>query len=246
MIAVVGTRRPTRYGVKVTEDFTKAFAQNSLTVVSGFARGLDSVSHRVCVSLSKPTVAVFACGLDVCYPAENKSLYSEILNSGGLLVSEYKIGVKPLQFHFPERNRIITGLSDGVFLAEASLKSGSLISARLAVEQGKELFVVPGNINSEASEGTNALIKEMQGAVVTSPEDVLERMGISPFKEETDTVQLSVTAQLVVNALYEGELHFEEILEAVKVSASELSAVLTELEIMGVVQKLNGNYYALA
>ena len=133
-----------------------------------------------------------------------------------------------------------------MFLAEASLKSGSLISARLAVEQGKELFVVPGNINSEASEGTNALIKEMQGAVVTSPEDVLERMGISTAETQKDTVQLSVTAQLVVNALYEGEMHFEEILEAVKVSASELSAVLTELEILGVVQKLNGNYYALA
>ena len=131
-------------------------------------------------------------------------------------------------------------------MAEASLKSGSLISARLAVEQGKELFVVPGNINSEASEGTNALIKEMQGAVVTSPDDVLERMGISAAETQKDTVQLSVTAQLVVNALYEGELHFEEILEAVKVSASELSAVMTELEIMGVVQKLNGNYYALA
>ena len=177
-IAVVGTRKPTRYGIKVTEDFVREFALNGLTVVSGMARGLDTVAHKTCIELEKPTIAVFGSGVEVCYPAENRWLYDAILKSGGLLVSEYKPDVKPLQFHFPERNRIICGLSKGVFIAEASLKSGSIISARLAVEQGKELFVVPGNVNSEASMGTNALIKEMQGAITLSPSDVLETLNV--------------------------------------------------------------------
>lgn len=247
MIAVVGTRKPTRYGIKVTEDFVKEFAINGLTVVSGMARGLDTVAHKTCVELSKPTVAVFGCGVDVCYPAENRGVYDSILNSGGLIVSEYRPDVKPLQFHFPERNRIICGLSKGVFIAEASLKSGSIISARYAVEQGKELFVVPGNINSEASMGTNALIKEMQGAIALSPSDVLEALNVGTSKTpERETVQLGFVAQKVVELLYEGELHFEEILSKAEVTASELSSVLTELEIMGIIVRLAGNYYALA
>ncbi|MGN1096421.1 MAG: DNA-processing protein DprA [Christensenellales bacterium] len=246
-IAVVGTRKPTRYGIKVTEDFVREFALNGLTVVSGMARGLDTVAHKTCIELEKPTIAVFGSGVEVCYPAENRWLYDAILKSGGLLVSEYKPDVKPLQFHFPERNRIICGLSNGVFIAEASLKSGSIISARLAVEQGKELFVVPGNVNSEASMGTNALIKEMQGAITLSPSDVLETLNVKIAKPiERETVQLSFYAQKAVEALYEGELHFEELLSKVDVSASELTSLLTELEIMGIVVRLAGNYYALA
>lgn len=248
IIAVVGTRKPTRYGVKVTEDFAREFALSGLTIVSGMARGLDTVAHKVCIELNKPTIAVFGCGLDVCYPAENKGVYDAILKSGGLLVSEYKPDVRPLSYHFPERNRIICGLAKGVFLAEASLKSGSIISARLAIEQGKELFIVPGNINSEASLGTNALLKEMQGAMVLSPSDVLSALGINKEKQskDKDTVQLSFVAQNIVELLYEGELHFEEILSKTDVGASELASVLTELEIMGVIVRLAGNYYALA
>ena len=133
-------------------------------------------------------------------------------------------------------------------MAEASLKSGSIISARLAIEQGKELFIVPGNINSEASLGTNALLKEMQGAMVLSPSDVLSALGINKEKQskDKDTVQLSFVAQNIVELLYEGELHFEEILSKTEVGASELASVLTELEIMGVIVRLAGNYYALA
>jgi DNA processing protein len=244
-IAVVGTRRPTRYGLKVAEDFTRAFVRAGLVVVSGFARGLDSAAHRVCVEEEKPTVAVFGCGLNVCYPAENRELMKLILSTGGLLVSEYALDVKPDAYHFPERNRIISGLCEGVFLAEASEKSGSLITVGFAAEQGRDVYIVPGNINSPASAGSNRLLREGANFVIT-PDDVLSAMGIYPKKkEEKAVVELNLIEQQIVEALYAGELHFEELMEIADCSASELSAILTNLEICGILEKTSGNYYIL-
>lgn len=245
-IAVVGTRTPTRYGQKVCDSFTRDFARAGLTVVSGFARGVDSIAHKACVMTDSPTIAVFACGLDVCYPAEHKGLLESILSSGGLLVSEYPLGTKPLQYHFPERNRIISGLSRGVFLPEATLKSGSLITARLAVEQGKELFIVPGNINSPESEGTNKLLQEMPHALVIDSEDVLSRLNVKAVSVDAEVVELNISETLVVDALHDKELHFEELLEITALSAGELSTLLMNLEINGIIEHTGGNFYCLA
>lgn len=245
-ISVVGTRTPTRYGQKVTDSFTRDFARAGLTIVSGFARGIDSIAHKACVEAESPTIAVFACGLDTCYPAEHKGLYDGILNAGGLVVTEYPLGTKPLQYHFPERNRIISGLSRGVFLPEATVKSGSLITARLALEQGTELFVVPGNINSPESEGTNKLLQEMPHALVISSEDVLSRLGVRAVSVDTEVVELNICETLVVEALHDKELHFEELLELTSLGAGELSTLLMNLEINGIIEQTGGNYYSLA
>ncbi len=246
IIAVVGTRTPTRYGVKIAEEFTKEFANAGLTVVSGFARGIDSIAHRACIVSGNPTIAVFGCGLDICYPAEHKSLLDSVIECGGLIVSEYALGTKPLQYHFPERNRIISGLSRAVFLAEAAKKSGSLITIRLAIEQGKDIFVVPGNIYAAESEGANLLLREMPHALVISPDDVLDAMHIVREVQVTDTVELTIAENQVLEALHDGELHFEELLEKTGLNVSDLTNALFNLDINGLVQNTGGNYYSLA
>lgn len=245
-IGVVGTRTPTRYGQKVCDSFSREFARSGLTIVSGFARGVDSIAHKAAVESDAPTIAVFACGLDTCYPSEHRGLYDAIIGHNGLIVSEYPLGVKPLQYHFPERNRIISGLSEGVFLPEATLKSGSLITARLAIEQGKELFVVPGNINSPESEGTNKLLQEMPHSLVLEAEDVFSRLGVKQVKRETEVVELNMAETMIVDALHDKELHFEELLEISGLAAGELNTILMSLELNGIIEETGGNHYALA
>ncbi len=245
-ITVVGTRTPTRYGAKICDSFVRDFVRAGLTVVSGFARGVDGIAHKVCVDSEAPTIAVFACGLDVCYPAEHKGLMEGILSTGGLIVSEYSLGTKPLQYHFPERNRIVSGLSIGVFLPEATIKSGSLITARLAIEQGKEIFVVPGNINSPESEGCNALLQEIPHAFTIASEYVLDTLGIKICAKEKSVVELSIAETLVTEALHDKELHFEELLDATGMAVNELSTLLMNLELNGIIEQTSGNYYSLA
>jgi len=245
-VAVVGTRRPTRYGVKVAKDFTREFALSGLTVVSGMARGIDTIAHQTALEAEAPTIAVMGCGLDICYPAENRAL-KERIEKEGLAVSEYPLSERAQAFHFPERNRIISGLSLGVFIPEATLRSGSLITARLAVEQGRELFLVPGNINSPASEGCNEFLKEMPAALTTTPEDVLRCLGIEKKAKEENrkAVQIDAFETIIVELLHGGELHFEELLEKTNLAPSELTVYLMNLELNGVVEKLAGNFYAL-
>jgi len=245
-LAIVGTRRPTRYGAKLADEFARAFANAGITVVSGFARGVDSVAHRAAVECGAPTVAVLGCGVDVCYPAENRELYSSVLATGGLFVSEYAPGTPPLPYHFPERNRIISGLSRGVLLTEAAEKSGSLITANTAVEQGRDLFVVPGNVYSPESRGTNELLRSMPHALTLSPEDVFAHYRIRPEGEkEEEQVQFDITETLVLDSLHDGEKHFEELLADTGLGAAELSTVLVNLELAGALVDTGGNHYAL-
>ena len=245
-IAVVGTRKPTRYGLKLTDSFVREFARAGLTVVSGFARGIDGAAHKACVESGAPTIAVFACGVDVCYPAEHRWLYDAVLKGGGLIVSEYPLGTRPAQYRFPERNRIISGISKGVLLTEAAEKSGSLITVNCAVEQGKDVFVVPGNVYSQESAGCNAFLKEMPHAFTVSPDDVLEYYRLSPSRSgEEREENFGIAETAVLEALHGGELHFEEILEASGLTAAELSNVLVNLELAGAVEQTGGNYYSL-
>ena len=245
-ISVVGTRRPTRYGAKVAEEFSREFAKARLCIVSGFARGVDAIAHKACVENGSETVAVFASGLDVVYPAEHRGLMDSVLANGGALVSEYPMGTKPLQYHFPERNRIVSGLSEAVFLPQAATKSGSLITIRLAIEQGKDVYVVPSNIYDEESAGNNQLLREMPHALVISPEDVLDAMHISREVVEKKTIELDFTQNQILEALKDEEKHVEDLIELTGLNVSELTSVLFDLEIEGLIVKTAGNYYALA
>lgn len=243
-MAVVGTRTITRYGKDVTTQFVRAFAYEGLCVVSGGARGVDSLAHKTALECGGKTVAVLGCGVDIAYPPENKELLNEIAQNG-LVVSEYPPGTPPNQFRFPERNRLIAAFSSGVLVTEAGLKSGSLITADLAIEQGKELYVVPGSVFSKQSEGCNAKIKECQAAAVTVPEDIL---GAVARKDDNELgVQLSLEQSRIVEILSKEEsMHFSELLESSGLSTGELSALLSEMEIYGMVNKLGGNYYQVA
>ena len=176
--AIVGSRKATQYGKKIAMQISKELAENDLNVVSGLAIGIDSYAHLGCLQIKDAgkTIAVLGSGLDVIYPKENRKLAEQIINSGGCIISEYPIGSKIEKNNFPQRNRIISGLSEGILVVEASQKSGALITAEFGAEQGKEVFAVPGDINKEQSEGCNLLIKD--GAnVVTSSQDIIDIIG---------------------------------------------------------------------
>lgn len=172
-IAIVGSREYSDYGKIVAENFAYKLSKENITIVSGGARGIDSFSHWGAIKAGEKTIAVLGNGLNYIYPPENKQLQENIIKNNGLLVSEYIIGTKPSKYTFPKRNRIISGISDGVLIIEAKQKSGALITADFALEQGKNIYAIPGNINKINSIGTNELIK--QGAkIVTNIKDILE------------------------------------------------------------------------
>ena len=172
-VAIIGCRECTDYGRNITKKLAYDIAKNKITIISGLAKGIDAVAHKGAILAEEKTIAVLGNGLDTVYPTENIGLAKEILQKGGAIISEYPLGEKPQKQNFPERNRIVSGISKGVVVVEAKEKSGTLITVDFALEQGRDVFVVPGNIDSEESTGTNRLIK--QGAkVVTSYEDIVE------------------------------------------------------------------------
>lgn len=174
-IAIVGCREATDYGKKAAIYFSNNLAKEEITIISGLAKGIDSFAHIGALQAKGKTIAVIGSGLDNIYPKENERLVQDIIKSGGAIISEYPIGTKPEKEHFPARNRIISGLSNGVLIVEAKEKSGALITSDFAMEQGKDVFVVPGNINSLNSVGTNNLIKD--GAILVNRyTDIIENM----------------------------------------------------------------------
>ena len=171
-IAIIGCRNCTNYGAKNSYEFAYKLAKKGITVISGFARGIDTYAHLGAIRAKGKTIAVLGCGLDVIYPKENDRLYREILINGGAIITEYPLGTEPQKHHFPTRNRIISGLSDGVLVIEAKKRSGTMITVKHALDQGKDIYAIPGNITSDNSYGTNELIKE--GAIpVTNIEDIV-------------------------------------------------------------------------
>ncbi len=244
LLAIVGARKVSAYGKNIMLNFAPAFIKSGLIIVSGLARGVDSIGHKISLDNGAPTVAVVANGLDICYPPENSQLQSKIAQTG-VVVSEYPMGSKPLQYHFPERNRIISGLSKATFIPEAGEKSGSLITADYAIEQGKDLFVVPGSIFSAQSAGCNKKIKELQAIITLSPDDVVESLGRTVKRQSQTAVQLDMDLQSIINLLNDGGLHFDEILQKVDIDIATLSSALSQLEILGMIRKLQGNYYEI-
>lgn len=246
-IAIVGTRRPTPYGKEVTQYFSGELAGLGISIVSGFARGVDTIAHRSCLERGGHTVAVLGSGLDYIYPPENRPLFDAIISSEGAIVSEFPLGTRPRRENFPRRNRLISGLSHGVLVIEAGEKSGTLHTVRWAQEQGKEIFAVPGNIFSESSKGTHFLIRE--GAIpVTNPAEILEYLNIEksefPSNKQKDYSEpLSALEERILGYLSAYPVHFDELVELTDLPTSELLTVLSELEIKGLVKTLPGKFF---
>lgn len=248
-LAVVGSRKATNYGKWATEYFVKELVKLNVTIISGFASGIDSIAHKTSLENGGRTIAVLGNGLDVVYPRKNKELYNEILKNGAL-ITEYTFGVQPLPYNFPQRNRIISGLSLGIVVIEAKEKSGSLITAEHALEQGKEVFALPGNINSIFSRGTNKLIKE--GAkLIMNIEDIVEEIYelkknfIRYKEEEIDYSQLSDLEIRVVDILKEGPIQSDMIALKVGLDISTVNSTLTILEMKGIIKEMTGRIFSL-
>lgn len=256
LISIVGARRPTPYGNQMAERLGKDLADRGLVVVSGLARGIDASAHRGALkSAAGATIGVLGCGIDVVYPKENKKIFEEIMDRG-VLISEFPMGTFPAPQNFPIRNRVIAGIGLGVVVVEGEQYSGSLITARLAMEFGREVFGVPGNVTQPSSFGPNQLIK--QGAkLVTSWEDVIEELP-TPVRAElipVETVSPAERAALVQEGLSVAERplyellsadqsrHVDDLVEQSGLSSSEVLAALFDLELRGVVRQLPGKQF---
>ncbi len=246
-VAVVGTRKATAYGRQVTEELVSDLARNKITIVSGLARGIDSIAHRSALEAGGRTFAIFGCGLDMVYPAENTELAKRIINQGAL-ISEYPIGTKPRAEHFPRRNRIISGLSLGVLVTEAGDDSGALITVRTALEQNREVFAVPGSILSASSVGTNGIIKDGAKLVQTIT-DILEELNLTAVVHQIEfkeVIPASDTETLILNKLSAEPLHIDDICQMTELPAATVSGTLAMMELKGMVKQVGGMNYVLA
>jgi len=246
-VAVVGTRRPTAYGREVASMLAAGLARHGVTVVSGLARGIDGAAHQGALAGGGRTIAVLGSGIDIIYPAEHRRLAEEIIGHGAL-VSDYPVGTPPEAANFPPRNRIISGLSRGVVVVEGAEDSGALITADDAMEQGREVFAVPGNILARQSGGTNKLIQ--QGAkLVTSVEDILEDLNMVQATQQME-VQAAVPdnpLEARILTLLSGEpLHIDEISRQVGLPISQVSATLALMELKGMVHQVGSMTYVVA
>lgn len=249
-VAVVGSRAATSYGVKIARELSGQLAARGLVVVSGLALGIDTAAHAGALAAGGETVAVLGCGLDVVYPKSNERLAAEI-SKGGALVSEYPLGIQPDAFRFPARNRIISGLSRGVLVVEAAQRSGSLITARLAMDEGREVFAIPGRVDSVKSTGTHRLLQE--GAkLVGSVDDILDELGwqtASPgVVSETGQPQLSPSAlsadeASILQLLDVYPKHIDTIITQAGLSAAKVSEILLLLELHGLIEAVPGQQY---
>ncbi|HQG82114.1 MAG: DNA-processing protein DprA [Caldisericia bacterium] len=241
-IAIVGSRKATTYGLKVAYEVGFQLGQRKVTVVSGMAYGIDSSAHRGAIDAKGRTYAVLGCGVDITYPKQNKKLKEEIENSGAL-ISEFPFSTDPLNINFPVRNRIISAISDGVIVVEASEKSGALLTADYALDQGKDVYAVPGSIYSELSRGTNQLIKS--GAI--------PYLNINDIYSKNPTVlqnsnlfkntQLTDEEKIIINSIddFTGK-NLNEIIDKTGLKANKVMITLTELELKGLIEMINGKY----
>ncbi|MDD4583255.1 MAG: DNA-processing protein DprA [Eubacteriales bacterium] len=242
-LAVVGARRCTPYGKWAAYHIARRAAEHGVTIVSGMASGIDSAGHRGALDAGGKTIAVLGCGVDICYPKNNKGLMDQI-GKQGLIISEYTAGSPPLPFQFPMRNRIISGLSQGVLIAEASLGSGSLITAECALEQGREVYGVPGNINNIYSIGVNKLIQDGATPIVVI-DDILTALGIKKKVEGTSKQDaLGKDEKGILNIISNsGEVNLDFLCKKSGKSPAEVGALVTILEMKGRVQTSLGKIY---
>ncbi len=247
-IAVVGARKVTSYGRQVTESLVPGLTAAGLTIVSGMARGVDSIAHSTALAAGGRTIAVLGSGVDVVYPSENKTLYQKIIQNGAV-ISEFEPGTPPLRENFPVRNRIIAGLSLGVLVTEAAEKSGSLITAGFAGDFGREVFAVPGPVYSAMTEGTANLIKD--GAkLVYRAQDILEELNLETIQLRSSKSSFGGQARdsvegKIFGVLEDGPKHVDEIIKELTLPASQVIAALSLLEISGKVKNLGSGVYGV-
>lgn len=249
-LAVVGTRKFTSYGKQATEEIVRKLTNNKIVIVSGLALGIDTLAHDTTLGMSGRTIAVLGTGIDSqsIYPSANRYLAEKIIASGGAVISEFPLGTQPLRYNFPQRNRIISGLTLGTLVVEAGEKSGALITAQCALEQNREVFTIPGSIYSGASKGTNNLVK--QGArAVTNIEDILETLDLKNITSYIDNKKIiadSPEEKVVIANLDNEPKHVDELIRLTKLNASIINSTLTMMEMKGMVKNLGGMQYVLA
>lgn len=247
-LAVVGTRKITSYGRQITPEIVKPLAQNGVTIVSGLALGVDALAHKSCLEIGGRTVAVLGSGVDRIYPAANSWLAEQIIEEGGAVVSEYPLGTAPLKHHFPNRNRIISGLSLGVIIAEGAEDSGSLITAKYALDQNREIFAVPGDINKTMAQGPNKMIK-MGAKMITCAADVLEELNLTnvrQFVENKKVVPETPEETVLLQYLSKESVHIDKLIKCSKLDAQTVSSALILMEMKGSVRNLGGHQYVVS
>lgn len=241
-IAIVGTRNNSSYGALCCEKIVKDLIAEDIVIISGFARGIDSIAHRICIENNGKTIAVVASGLDIVYPSSNVNLWKKI-EENGLILSEYEYGTKPFRANFPQRNRIIAGLSEGVIVIESKEKGGSLVTANIALDEGRDVYAVPGEIFSDLSRGCNNLIRDSKAKLLNSVEEILKDynwiMNKNILKEDKNFTEIQ---SKILNCLvYEKTL--DRIVQELNMSTSELLYEIMELEIKGHIKSLAGGKY---
>src|SRR5258708_19063345 len=240
-IAIVGTRVITNYGKQIVERFVSDFVASGVTIISGFMYGVDTEVHKKTIEYGGTTISVFGNGLDYIYPPENDKLYSEILESGGLVMSEYKKDTKPQLWTYPARNRIVAGLATiGVLVIEADIESGSIITANLAIKQGKKVWAVPGPITSKVSSGTNKLIKDGFAQMATNPQDIL---GKGSKVEQLDIPNLNPIELKIYEILTRESLSIDEIAININENIVDITTTLTMMGLKGIVNEMGGKFY---
>lgn len=245
-VSIVGSRNASEYGIMLAKTIAKVLSSNNIEVISGLALGIDSSSHIGVLEADKSTYAVLGCGVNICYPSYNQNIYERIIECGGGILSEHEMDTPPLPYNFPLRNRIISGLSDVIIVVEAREKSGALITADYALEQGKTIFACPGRVGDSLSKGTNNLIK--QGAyILTSADDVLSYLGLFVDgvlpKEVIDLSKLDYYEKMVYESLENDTFHIDQIIDKVKLPVEKCLNVLMSLELSGLVEMTMHNYY---
>lgn len=244
-VAIVGARNCSNYGKEMALSYARELASNGVTIVSGLARGIDSYAHMGALQANGNTIAVLGCGVNVCYPKENYQLYCDIANSGGI-ISEYPVDLQPRSMFFPERNRIISGLADIILVVEARIKSGSLITADFALEQGKDIFAIPGRVTDGLSQGCNQLINQ-GAAIAISPSEIMDELGIKYEKNKKLLKKSNNLLERKENMLYScldlQPKSLDEILSNIDLTYREILMTLVDLEIKGLIKETSKNYY---
>ncbi|HEX8762363.1 MAG TPA: DNA-processing protein DprA [Candidatus Saccharimonadales bacterium] len=244
MVAIVGSRKFSAYGRQVTERLATELAKAGIVIVSGLAMGIDSIAHKAALEVGGRTVAVLAGGLDNIYPAINQQLAGRIVQQGGALLSEYEDGMPALPYQFIARNRLISGLSRAVIVSEAAVKSGSLHTANFALEQGREVLAVPGNITSSGSGGTNSLIK-IGATPITDIRDVFDVLGIRKPEQKVVTRGSTPQEQKILDLLRSGQSDGTMLLSASGLQISQYNQTITMLEITGKIRALGNNQWGI-
>ncbi|OGF24245.1 DNA protecting protein DprA, partial [Candidatus Falkowbacteria bacterium RIFCSPLOWO2_02_FULL_45_21] len=241
-LAIVGTRKFTGYGQRVTEKIVKELVANNLTIVSGLALGIDTLAHQAAVDAGGKTVAVLGSGLDQqsIYPSQNRYLSDKIQAQGGLILTEYPLGTMPLKHHFPQRNRLISGLSLGTLVIEAGEKSGAIITAMHALEQNRDVFAIPGSIYSACSAGTNSLIK-MGAKLIAGAKDIIESLDLAEavaYTESKKIIPESAEEAIILARLNYEPIHVDELIRLTNLDTSVINSTLTIMEMKGMIKNL--------